>query len=329
VRPNLFRFATSELSQDAFLCWLLSWADAEQGENNPHLHLVGKALLTLVYRLAKKTVPADFSTVEAKRQVSNIDILCTINGNTAILIEDKVDTEQHSNQLARGKEHVFKLGFTADNVILVYIQTGDQSDYCEVVKHGYLVLKRRDLLNILESDNGKAARLKSDILDDFSNHLRQIEDDVQSFLSVSPSKWSSNSWKGFYTSLQNTLQGGNWKHFPNPAGGVLGFYWYGNNKHWLYIELEQKKFCFKIQVDDAMERHAFRQHWCDQVILKCPKHGIKAKHPRRFGSSQYITIAILDQEFPVVGSNGLIDMDETLKIIQSAQSVLDDCLSTV
>jgi len=25
--PNLFRFATSELSQDAFICWLASWAD--------------------------------------------------------------------------------------------------------------------------------------------------------------------------------------------------------------------------------------------------------------------------------------------------------------
>ena len=25
--PNLFAFATSELSQDAFICWLASWAD--------------------------------------------------------------------------------------------------------------------------------------------------------------------------------------------------------------------------------------------------------------------------------------------------------------
>ena len=26
-RPNLFAFGRSELSQDAFLCWLLAWAD--------------------------------------------------------------------------------------------------------------------------------------------------------------------------------------------------------------------------------------------------------------------------------------------------------------
>ena len=26
-KPNLFKYAVSELTQDAFLCWLLEWAD--------------------------------------------------------------------------------------------------------------------------------------------------------------------------------------------------------------------------------------------------------------------------------------------------------------
>lgn len=29
TNPNLFKFATSELSQDAFICWLLSWAEKD------------------------------------------------------------------------------------------------------------------------------------------------------------------------------------------------------------------------------------------------------------------------------------------------------------
>nr|WP_260390277.1 hypothetical protein [Ornithobacterium rhinotracheale] len=29
-KPNLFQYATSELSQDAFLCWLIAWADARE-----------------------------------------------------------------------------------------------------------------------------------------------------------------------------------------------------------------------------------------------------------------------------------------------------------
>ena len=36
--PNIFDFATSELSQDAFLCWLIAWADSSQIENDETLN---------------------------------------------------------------------------------------------------------------------------------------------------------------------------------------------------------------------------------------------------------------------------------------------------
>jgi hypothetical protein len=29
MKPNIFKYATSELSQDAFICWLLAWAKDE------------------------------------------------------------------------------------------------------------------------------------------------------------------------------------------------------------------------------------------------------------------------------------------------------------
>ncbi len=35
-RNNLFQFATSELSQDAFICWLMNFA----GENYQHADLI-------------------------------------------------------------------------------------------------------------------------------------------------------------------------------------------------------------------------------------------------------------------------------------------------
>ena len=162
-----------------------------------------------------------------------------------------------SDQLARYKNHVFNnLGFDADKIIPVYIQTGDQSDYREVSKYGYLALERCDLLNILESDIGKVAKEKSDILSDFSNNMRRIENEVQSFLTLPPKNWSWNSWKGFYTSLQNALQDGNWDYVANPSGGFLGFWWHfgRTNDLELYLQLEQDKFCFKIWVDDDTKR---------------------------------------------------------------------------
>jgi hypothetical protein len=34
MAPNLFQFATKELSQDAFICWLLAWADENCKQKN-------------------------------------------------------------------------------------------------------------------------------------------------------------------------------------------------------------------------------------------------------------------------------------------------------
>ena len=42
--PNLFSFATSELSQDAFICWLLSWAKSEYAIAGKELHTCALSL---------------------------------------------------------------------------------------------------------------------------------------------------------------------------------------------------------------------------------------------------------------------------------------------
>ncbi|MBB1077961.1 hypothetical protein HUU62_26545 [Rhodoferax sp. 4810] len=38
TKPNLFSYATSELSQDAFICWLLSWITPEIREYDKNIH---------------------------------------------------------------------------------------------------------------------------------------------------------------------------------------------------------------------------------------------------------------------------------------------------
>jgi hypothetical protein len=328
MRPNLFHYATSELSQDAVLCWLLSWAKPEHKDDG-RLHWIGVELLTLIYTRAKVALPNAFTSVEVRKQAANIDILCIVNGKTAIIIEDKTGSKQHSGQLARYKDYVFTtLGFTADHVIPVYIQTGDESDYNEVAKNGYLILGRADLLRILEGDNGVVARNESDIFDNFASRLRQIEDDVQSYRSLSLEKWTWNSWKGFYSRIQGALGEGNWDYVSNPAGGFLGFWWHfrGSADCEVYLQIEQDKFCFKIVVEPGEKRRDFRDHWHNLVISKCPEHGLRAKRPDRFGNGVYMTVVILDQEFRVMDSNGLIDMEATIKVLHSAESVLDDCL---
>ena len=36
--PNLFRYASSELSQDAIICYIIEWAKSENKGHNTKLH---------------------------------------------------------------------------------------------------------------------------------------------------------------------------------------------------------------------------------------------------------------------------------------------------
>ncbi len=90
-KPNLFSFATGELSQDAILAWLLQWAD----QNHAHdaLHKTGRYFVERLYDKAQKPFP-DFQHLEVKTQDNKIDILVRFEAKDgqkhAILIEDKV-----------------------------------------------------------------------------------------------------------------------------------------------------------------------------------------------------------------------------------------------
>ena len=62
-KPNLFSFATSELSQDAFICWLVSWA------NNPEekeLSGCAKDFICMLYNLNKSSKISSEAVTEVK-----------------------------------------------------------------------------------------------------------------------------------------------------------------------------------------------------------------------------------------------------------------------
>jgi hypothetical protein len=326
MKPNLFHYATSELSQDAILCWLLSWADNKHKADDPILHELGRNFLNSICECTHEKYPGNYQSIEIRQQDGGIDILCLVNGDIALIIEDKVGSKQHSDQLARYKQHVIKMGFSSDKIISVYLQSRDQSDYSEVLKHGYSVYERRDILKVLESSSGRAAQDKSDVVASYTSYLRQIEDEVQSFNTLPPKDWSGESWKGFYTELQKTLEDARWDYVANPSGGFLGFWWHflGDDQCEQYLQIEQDKFCFKIWVKDQEKRRELREHWHQRILEVCSRHGLKAKRPDRFGNGNYMTVAILDQDFRIVNERNQIDLPRTLELLKKAESVLDD-----
>jgi hypothetical protein len=324
MRPNLFHYATSELSQDAVLCWLLSWADTQYAKTP--LHTIGKALLNLIYIRAGLVAPVTPSIV-VEKQKGHIDILCVVNKELTIVIEDKAGTKQHAGQLDKYKVHVTtELGYAPDNMILVYIQTGDQSDYEDVAKSGYLRINRADILSIVESEEAQGAKAHSDILSDFSAHLRRIEDAVQSYRTTPPSQWSWNGWKGFYSKLQTEMGDGRWDYVANPTGGFLGYWWHfrGDEAFKVYLQLEEHYLCFKIWVNDVQKRKELRNRWHETTMAAGKARGLSLRRPRRFGLGEFMTVALLATDYRMTGDNGLLDMDKTLALFQTAQAVIDD-----
>ena len=107
IRNNLFSFATSELSQDAFICWCLNWFNAP---SKPALQEMAKkiiAKLTNIEEIFSVEILRQFSrkvTVDGKRIHVKIDILVVVNKNIAVIIEDKTYSNEHDQQIERYKK---------------------------------------------------------------------------------------------------------------------------------------------------------------------------------------------------------------------------------
>ena len=79
IVPNLFKYATKELSQDALICYMLEWADDRFKDQNIKSHEVGVKLLDAFFAKYKDIVKPENYTVKIKRQYKDIDVLCIVN----------------------------------------------------------------------------------------------------------------------------------------------------------------------------------------------------------------------------------------------------------
>jgi len=75
-KPNLFDYATSELSQDAFLTWLIQWADKDFQKIDASLNACA---ITFVRELLSVDNSYPIETIEAGRQWNNIYVWALVN----------------------------------------------------------------------------------------------------------------------------------------------------------------------------------------------------------------------------------------------------------
>jgi len=335
TRPNLFSYATSELSQDAFICWLAAWADPRWKDADPALHQTAlDFIVSMIHKEKSAYDPANIKTVKVQPQVKKLDILIEINkdldSKLAILVEDKTHTSNHSDQLNRYYKQINEDGYVESQMIPLYFKTGYQSKFDTLgIFKTYL---RSDFLEILREGSKS---VKNAIYDDFLQHLEEMDYIIRQFSTKELEHWQDKDWIGFFMVLYDdrhklyepfTTDEANWNYVANPTGGFYGFWWYFknlSNKPFVpYLQLEQNSLCFKIMVDIESDRRSAR----DEAYQKIQQTGSRLNEnvirPERMGNGKFMTVSRWSGDYRVF-NNGQLDFPATLENLKKAQQILD------
>ncbi len=329
-KPNIFNYATSELSQDAIICYILEWAKIENKEINENLYNLGISFINSLFNNSNQIdKPNTYHKIEIKKQYKNIDILCIINDEYSIIIEDKTNTKNHSDQLKRYFDEI-KKDFSNTKILPIYFKTGDQSNFDNVKENGYSIYSRKDFLNVLNNKN-----YKNDVIENYTDYLQNIEDSINSYKITPIDDWSWNAWKGFYIDLKENLKDGNWDYVSNRQGGFLGFWWNWSpeDTYHVYLQIEtsweQDKYIGKIKIKlysrtDGKVDKVIVNKWKNNIIYD--KENIKIIKPKVVRTGKSVTVGILKNEFRIVDNN-IINIDKTIKFIKKIEKIKLDKLN--
>src|SRR5699024_7857548 len=186
-RPNLFKFATGELSQDAFICWSLAWGIQRE---NTQMRKYGISLLNAMLKTHQYDVLdlERITIVDVRTQVNSIDVLVKFNIDEQefeLIIEDKTNTTMHSNQIKRYFDQRIKQ--SPEKIILgIYYKTGfifeDEEKKLESLRKNNYPVKSFDKEKILDSMCQYLKLIDSDIFHDYYDYIRQKFDSEQEIL---------------------------------------------------------------------------------------------------------------------------------------------------
>lgn len=336
LKPNIFQLATSELSQDTIITWLLQWANPHVREMDPGLHKCGSALLDmLIAGQSAKNTPVKY--IEAGRQWENIDIWAEIhyeNGEKLLLIiEDKTYSGEHSEQLLRYKATAQQwCDENKSELACCYIKIGSESRKVldAIAEKGFEVFDRNRILGCLR----QFSDIKDSFLTDYVAHLQHLEDAHQLFKTTPPAEWNKHpwAWVGFYQYVESQMPIHMWHRVNNPSGGFWNLclnweYWHSFP---VYMQLEQGKFCFKIAVAAYETDHEPGEIDVDRVQdfvhSQLLEFGRKMSVPvykpyRHMHSGDYRTFATVEQEYWLGGeATEIIDLGVVIHQLKKMQS---------
>lgn len=229
---NLFNYATSELSQDAFLCWLLSYAQEKKyNGDDDKLQKCAQSLIKVFLLgqksiLEKNLIKEDLIVEKIEKQWKYIDVLVRLKSGKKIIIEDKTYTTDHDNQLQRYIKDVETQG---KKVYGVYYKTGF---CCETIEDdmykGYYFFNLERIKEFFE----KYEDIDNAIFNNYRDFIIEYYEEKNKYKSTAISEWTPTMIQGFYDNLvkkinlKGKLTGGHcgYGYVPNKSGGFYGLW---------------------------------------------------------------------------------------------------------
>ena len=250
-RNNIFNFATSELSQDAFICWLCNWVNFDDNilsEDEKKLKLLATEFIEKI--LGEKLGDRK---VNIKRQYQKIDVLLEIQNKTEfitneneknpvvdiyVIIEDKVGTGLHSNQIEIYTKLISEKNKNINKgkalIKTVYYKIYDEDNMERLKENGVNVILGRE--NILELLKEYKDKINNSRFENYHSYLSNIETDVNSYEKKNLEDWNSNCYIGFFKELKNEKnllehaigrqKDCSWGYVNNSSGGFMGMWWF-------------------------------------------------------------------------------------------------------
>lgn len=85
-RNNIFNFATSELSQDAFICWLCNWVNFDDNDLSEDKKKLKELATDFIEKMSGEKLGD--RKVNIKRQYQKIDVLLEIQNKTEFITKE-------------------------------------------------------------------------------------------------------------------------------------------------------------------------------------------------------------------------------------------------
>lgn len=324
--PNLFKFAPSELSQDAFFAWLISFADKKYQHEFSDLHQVAQSLLLAFIKKCLPNFKIDIQTVAIQKQHKHIDIVVLINDNFRILIESKTNSKEHGNQLKRYGEYAISQNW---DFIGIYLKTGNEPNHAlkkipdktKELGMVFNVFSRQDILNIFKNYK----HIDNSIFLDYFNYLQEIENKTNSYRESPIQNWYSRSWQGFYQYLEEKNMVYWWDDINNKDGKIWGanlakILW---NDISITLGIRQNKLAFIITVTDKSKQNSMRNDTSKLLLQHAHQNGLtEIIKPKRFGSGKFMAIAEIQQEHWLGQNDEIVNLDEVVAKLKRYQDFL-------